>query len=48
MYFVTICAKNREHFFGEVVDGKMNVSDIGKIADEYYREIPNIFVCKIG
>ncbi|GAB4323766.1 MAG: transposase [Bacteroidales bacterium] len=31
-YFITICTKNREHFFGEIRNGKMHLSDIGKIA----------------
>ncbi|MEL6557413.1 MAG: transposase [Bacteroidota bacterium] len=32
-YFVTICTKNRIHFFGEISDGKMILSDIGKIVE---------------
>ena len=31
-YFVTICTCNREEFFGEIVNYKMVLSDIGKIA----------------
>ena len=31
-YFVTICTKNREHYFGEIVDGEIQLSEIGKIA----------------
>jgi REP element-mobilizing transposase RayT len=31
-YFVTICTKNRFHYFGDVVDGKMQLSALGKIA----------------
>ena len=30
-YFITICTHNRQHFFGEVINGKMNVSTIGKV-----------------
>jgi len=30
-YFVTICTKNREHYFGDMVDGEMQLSVIGKI-----------------
>ena len=30
-YFVTICTQNRVHYFGDVVDGKMQLSAIGKI-----------------
>ena len=39
-YFITICIKDREHIFGEVVDGKMKLSNIGKVADEYWLNIP--------
>ena len=39
-YFITICTKNRECFFGEIVDGKMILSDIGQIANQYLNEIP--------
>ena len=34
-YFVTIVTKNREHFFGEIVDNKMQLSEIGKITQKY-------------
>jgi putative transposase len=30
-YFVTICTKNRECYFGDVVDGKMKLSEIGEM-----------------
>ena len=30
-YFVTICTRDREHFFGKVTEGKMQLSEIGKI-----------------
>ena len=43
MYFVTICTANREHFFGEICDGKMILNDCGKIADKCWREIPTHF-----
>ena len=32
-YFVTVCTDNREHFFGEIVDGKMVLSAIGEIVE---------------
>ena len=31
MYFITICTKNREHFFGEIRNGEMQLSEIGAI-----------------
>lgn len=39
-YFVTICTKNRVRFFGNVVNGKMRLSAIGQIADQFWRDIP--------
>ncbi len=33
-YFVTIVTKDREHYFGEIVDGRMLYSEVGKICDE--------------
>jgi len=40
-YFITICTKNREHFFGEIQHGKMELSPLGVIADILWHEIPN-------
>ncbi|MFH0979401.1 MAG: transposase [Candidatus Roizmanbacteria bacterium] len=40
-YFVTICAKNRECLFGEIIDGKMVLNEHGKIIEKYWEEIPN-------
>lgn len=33
-YFVTIVTKDRERYFGEIVDGRMVYSEVGKICDE--------------
>ncbi|GHT53826.1 hypothetical protein FACS189446_2160 [Bacteroidia bacterium] len=30
-YFITVCTKNREHFFGEIVQSTMQLSPIGQI-----------------
>ncbi len=38
-YFITICTRPRWHFFGSIVDDKMVLSDIGKIADDCWHEI---------
>ncbi|MGM0582555.1 MAG: transposase [Bacteroidota bacterium] len=40
-YFITICTKNRQHFFGEINDGKMQLSHQGILADVFWHEIPN-------
>ncbi|MDD5770587.1 MAG: transposase [Candidatus Gracilibacteria bacterium] len=42
-YFITICTKNRENYFGEIIDGKMILNEIGKIAEKYYLEITKHF-----
>jgi len=42
-YFVTICTQNRNHYFGEIADGKMQLSEIGEIANQFWKEIPNHF-----
>ena len=39
-YFITICTKNREHSFGEIVDNEMHLNEIGKLAEQYWLEIP--------
>lgn len=39
MYFVTICTKDKEHYFGEIADEKMNLTDIGMFADEQFRNV---------
>ncbi len=43
MYFVTICTQNREHYFGEIADGKMQLSEPGKMAHRFWFEIPSHF-----
>lgn len=43
IYFVTICTKNRHHFFGEIVNGKMQLSPVGTIADNLWHELTNHF-----
>ena len=42
-YFVTIVAKNREHYFGKIVDGEMYFSEIGENANKCWHEIPEHF-----
>ena len=36
-YFITICIKNRECLFGEILDGEMKLNESGKIADEQWK-----------
>jgi REP element-mobilizing transposase RayT len=40
-YFITICTAGREHYFGEIENGKMQLSHIGIIADILWHDIPH-------
>ncbi len=42
-YFITMCTQNRVHYFGDVVNGKMQLSEIGMMAEKYWHEIPEHF-----
>jgi putative transposase len=40
MYFITICCKHKISYFGEIFAGKIYLSPIGNIIDQYWQEIP--------
>ena len=42
-YFMTICVKDGVCHFGKVVNGEMGLSEVGKIAEKYWQEIPEHF-----
>ncbi len=42
-YFITICTKDRRHFFGEIVNGEMQLSAVGELAKIFWLEIPQHF-----
>jgi len=42
-YFITICTKDRIHFFGAIKNGKMQLSEIGKLAHHFWAEITQHF-----
>lgn len=42
-YFVTICTKNREFFFGDINNGEMNHSSLGQSAIDCLQQIPTHF-----
>lgn len=39
-YFITICTQDRWHYFGEIIEGKMQYSQVGVLADIFWLEIP--------
>ena len=42
-YYVTICTGQRVQYFGQIEKGHMVLSAIGRMADRYWRKIPNHF-----
>lgn len=42
-YFVTICTKYRQHYFGYIENEKMVLSKIGMIVEECWKKIPQHF-----
>ncbi len=43
LYFVTICTKNKFHYFGEIENGNLLLNEIGLIAHTYWADIPQHF-----
>ena len=44
-YFVTVCVKNKENSLGKIIDGEVVLSEIGKIAEKCWNEIPTHYPC---
>ncbi|WP_461640387.1 transposase [Labilibaculum euxinus] len=42
-YFVTICTYKKQLFFGSITDQKMELSEIGKLAHQFWCGIPDHF-----
>jgi REP element-mobilizing transposase RayT len=42
-YFVTICTQDRQHVFGEVVDGEMRLNDASRMALWEWEALPRRF-----
>ena len=40
-YFVTICTKDREHRFGEIVDGEMRANGAAAVVQSCWSDLPN-------
>ena len=40
-YFITIVTYQRECLFGEIVNGKMQLNEIGKIVEHAWNDLPN-------
>ena len=42
-YFITICTANRVQYFGDILNGNMQLNEIGHLAKNYWLEIPHHF-----
>ena len=42
-YYITICAEERRRLFGVVVNGRMALSDAGRMAGQWFAELENKF-----
>ena len=42
-YFITICTKDRQEYFGNIVNNKINLNEYGKIINNCWVEIPQHF-----
>ena len=43
LYFITICTKGMEHYFGKIQDNEMIYTETGKYAEKCISDIPNHF-----
>lgn len=43
-YYVTICAKERVHWFGRIIAGQMMLNEIGETADKFWSLIPRFYM----
>ncbi|MCK9410881.1 MAG: hypothetical protein M0Q53_01180 [Prolixibacteraceae bacterium] len=39
-YFITICTSGRDNYFGKISAGMIDLTEIGKMAQKYWLEIP--------
>ena len=42
-YFITICTAKRKYYFGEIANGKMDLSEQGKMGNQFWLEMPDHF-----
>jgi len=47
MYFITICTYQRECLFGEIVDGEMQLNELGKVTQNYWQRLPLYFTVEL-
>ncbi len=40
-YYITLCAQNRHHLFGNILDGKMQLNEMGYMVANTWNDLPN-------
>ena len=40
-YYITLCVKNMDYLFGEIVDHQMILNDAGKMVEKWFHELDN-------
>lgn len=41
-YFITICTKNRKHYFGEIINDEMHANTLGSLVNDEWIKTPGI------
>jgi len=42
-YYVTVCTRDREFLFGDVVRGQMQINEVGRIVETTWRSLPQFY-----
>ena len=40
-YFLTMCTQNRKYLFGDIIDGKMVLNNVGLMIEKWCNELEN-------
>lgn len=40
-YFITICTKDRQEYFGDIINNKMVLNNYGGIVGDIFKSLPN-------
>ena len=43
-YYITVCTRDRESLFGNVLDGQMRLNDAGQIIQSVWNGLPQFYV----
>jgi REP element-mobilizing transposase RayT len=42
-YYITVCTRNRELLFGDVVRGQMQINEVGRIVETVWLSLPQFY-----